>query len=325
MDTGLPAEGFLRHKGLILAAAGGAVVEGGLLTLFAPNAKSVAPQVTALPSLAAYHDLRWLFADSQSWPWFAGLVAAVLVTRTLLRGADRAGLADADARGHPRVRGGGAAVLLAVPGRVPDHARHRGLAQPRRDPDRLVAPAAARPRGAVAARQLRRRDRGGGGDHPPARRGGAAGDGRDRPGQRQGLVRAGAAGGPRPPAGASVGAGQSRLQPAVRAAHSAGRDRLGGGHRPAAVHRDDPAPDQPGARRRGRDGAWRRCRAGGRVPGRRGVRRDPELGAGGRRVGIVVLRRGRRPARGAARRADAPVLLRRPGRAGPADPERGRR
>jgi hypothetical protein len=87
MDTGLPAEGFLRHKGLILAAAVGAVVEGGLLTLFAPNAKSVAPQVTALPSLAAYHDLRWLFTDSQSWPWFAGLVAAVLVARTVLDAA----------------------------------------------------------------------------------------------------------------------------------------------------------------------------------------------------------------------------------------------
>src|SRR6516165_2423146 len=84
MDTGLPAEGFLRHKGLILAAAGGAVVECGLLTLVAPNARSVAPQVTAVPSLAAYHDLRWLFTDSQSWPWFAGLVVLVLAVRTAL-------------------------------------------------------------------------------------------------------------------------------------------------------------------------------------------------------------------------------------------------
>jgi len=60
------------------------VVEGGLLTLFAPNARSVAPQVTALPSLAAYHDLRWLFTDSQSWLWFAGLVTAVLIARAAL-------------------------------------------------------------------------------------------------------------------------------------------------------------------------------------------------------------------------------------------------
>jgi hypothetical protein len=84
MGPELPAEGFLRHKGLILTAAGGAVVEGGLLTLLAPNARSVAPQVTALPSLAAYHDLRWLFTDTQSWLWFSGLVAAVLVARAVL-------------------------------------------------------------------------------------------------------------------------------------------------------------------------------------------------------------------------------------------------
>jgi hypothetical protein len=60
------------------------VVEGGLLTLVAPSARSVAPQVTALPSLAAYHDLRWLFTDTQSWPWFAGLVAVVLVARAAI-------------------------------------------------------------------------------------------------------------------------------------------------------------------------------------------------------------------------------------------------
>jgi hypothetical protein len=84
MGTELPAEGFLRHKGLILTAAGGAVVEGFLLTLLAPNARSVAPQVTALPSLAAYHDLRWLFTDTQSWPWFLGLVTVVLAARAAL-------------------------------------------------------------------------------------------------------------------------------------------------------------------------------------------------------------------------------------------------
>jgi hypothetical protein len=84
MGTELAAEGFLRHRGLILTAAGGAVVEGGLLTLVAPNARSVAPQVTALPSIAAYHDLRWLFTDTQSWLWFGGLVAVVLVARAAL-------------------------------------------------------------------------------------------------------------------------------------------------------------------------------------------------------------------------------------------------
>ena len=37
-----------------------------------------------MPSLAAYHDLRWLFTDSQSWLWFTGLVAVVLVVRSAL-------------------------------------------------------------------------------------------------------------------------------------------------------------------------------------------------------------------------------------------------
>src|SRR5487761_2470319 len=76
-----PAGGFLRHRGLILAAAGGAVAEAGLLTLIAPAARPVAPQVTALPVLAAYHDLRWLFADSQSWLGFAAVLLAALLVR----------------------------------------------------------------------------------------------------------------------------------------------------------------------------------------------------------------------------------------------------
>jgi hypothetical protein len=111
MDKQLPAEGFLRHRGLILAAAGGAVVEGGLLTLVAPNARSVAPQVTALPSLAAYHDLRWLFADTQSWLWFGGLVAAVLITRAAL---DVTMLRLAWPRGLPAPRASRAFVSCAA-------------------------------------------------------------------------------------------------------------------------------------------------------------------------------------------------------------------
>jgi hypothetical protein len=81
MRAGLPAGEFLRHRGLILAAAGGAVAEAGLLTLIAPAARPVAPQVTAIPVLAAYHDLRWLFTDSGSWLGFAGSMLAVLLVR----------------------------------------------------------------------------------------------------------------------------------------------------------------------------------------------------------------------------------------------------
>jgi hypothetical protein len=84
MRAELPAEGFLRHRGLILVAAGGAVAEAGFLTLVAPAARPVAPQVTALPALAAYHDLRWLFADGQSWLAFTGVFFAVLLARSAM-------------------------------------------------------------------------------------------------------------------------------------------------------------------------------------------------------------------------------------------------
>lgn len=84
MRVGLPAEGFLRHRGLILVAAGGAVAEAGFLTLFAPAARPVAPQVTALPAIAAYHDLRWLFTDTQSWLGFAGVLTAALLIRSAM-------------------------------------------------------------------------------------------------------------------------------------------------------------------------------------------------------------------------------------------------
>jgi hypothetical protein len=84
MRAGLPAGGFLRHKGLILVAAGGAVTEAGLLTLLAPAARPVAPQVSALPVLAAYHDLRWLFADGQSWAGFTAVFTAVLLGRSAM-------------------------------------------------------------------------------------------------------------------------------------------------------------------------------------------------------------------------------------------------
>ena len=82
MRAGLSTGGFLRHRGLILAAAGGAVAEAGLLTLLAPAARPVAPQASALPVLAAYHDLRWLFAGSQSWLGFTGILLVVLVFRS---------------------------------------------------------------------------------------------------------------------------------------------------------------------------------------------------------------------------------------------------
>ncbi len=83
-----PAEGFLRHRGLIALAIGGAVAEAWLLTVFAPVARPIAPQVTALPPLAVFHDLRWLFGYNRSWYGFglayAGLVAGRAAISTVL-------------------------------------------------------------------------------------------------------------------------------------------------------------------------------------------------------------------------------------------------
>ena len=76
------AGAFVRHRGLIAFAAGGAMAEAMLLSFVAPSARALAPQVTALPPLAAYHDLRWLFAFNQSWLGFTGALVLLVVARS---------------------------------------------------------------------------------------------------------------------------------------------------------------------------------------------------------------------------------------------------
>jgi len=78
------AGAFVRHRGLIAFAAGGAMAETALLTFIAPSARPLAPQVTALPPLAAYHDLRWLFAFNQSWLGFTGVLLLLVVARSFV-------------------------------------------------------------------------------------------------------------------------------------------------------------------------------------------------------------------------------------------------
>ena len=73
---------FFRHRGLIAFAVGGAMAEAALLSFLAPSACPLAPQVTALPPLAAYHDLRWLFAFNQSWLGFTGVLVLLVVARS---------------------------------------------------------------------------------------------------------------------------------------------------------------------------------------------------------------------------------------------------
>jgi len=76
------AGAFFRHRGLIAFSAGGAMLEAGVLSFAAPWARPLAPQVTALPPLAAYHDLRWLFALNQSWLGFTGVLVLILLARS---------------------------------------------------------------------------------------------------------------------------------------------------------------------------------------------------------------------------------------------------
>ena len=58
------------------------MVEAMLLSFLAPSARPLAPQVTALPPLAAYHDLRWLFAFNQPWLGFTGVLVLLVVARS---------------------------------------------------------------------------------------------------------------------------------------------------------------------------------------------------------------------------------------------------
>ncbi len=60
------------------------MAETALLSYLAPSARSLAPQVTALPPLAAFHDLRWLFAFNQSWLGFTGVLVLLIAARSVV-------------------------------------------------------------------------------------------------------------------------------------------------------------------------------------------------------------------------------------------------
>ncbi len=129
------AGAFFRHRGLIAFSAGGAMLEAGVLSFLAPWARPLAPQVTALPPLAAYHDLRWLFTLNQSWLGFSAVLVLILLARSAVNAAllllawpresdgaaEMAGAADAPgaagragAAGVPRPRFLGSVLSCAV-------------------------------------------------------------------------------------------------------------------------------------------------------------------------------------------------------------------
>jgi hypothetical protein len=78
---------FLAHRGLIALCCGTAMAEAFLLIVVAPGARALAPQVSALPPLAIFHDLRWLYSTQRSWLWFGLLLAGLLVARAALNTA----------------------------------------------------------------------------------------------------------------------------------------------------------------------------------------------------------------------------------------------
>jgi hypothetical protein len=77
----MPAERFVRHRGLIALAVGGACAQACLLTVVAPGARALAPQITAIPPLAVFCDLRWLFGYNRSWFGFALTCVALVLAR----------------------------------------------------------------------------------------------------------------------------------------------------------------------------------------------------------------------------------------------------
>jgi hypothetical protein len=78
---GMPAERFLRHRGLIALAVCGASAQACLLAVLAPGARSLAPQITAIPPLAVFYDLRWLFGSNRAWDGFVLMGAALVLAR----------------------------------------------------------------------------------------------------------------------------------------------------------------------------------------------------------------------------------------------------
>ena len=83
------------------------MVETAVLSFVGPGARALGPQVTALPPLAGYHDLRWLFAFGQSWPAFVVMLVGLLAARSaldavLVRLAWPAGAAGEDPVPAPR-------------------------------------------------------------------------------------------------------------------------------------------------------------------------------------------------------------------------------
>ena len=203
---------------LVALCIGAPLLELAVLWAFKSGTDTaLAPQVTALPPLGAWHDLRWLIVFHNSWIGLGSELCLLVAFRSAVD-ALLAVCAWPHRGEHPSwpvlLRRGVifnvcAVVLLSIParppagvgGRVPVLAglrrRARGPGRrpvhpPRTGDRRMVEPLAPRPHGRMDPPELpgavpRRRCHGGG-----ARPGPTLGRGRHRPLQRLGLVRLGA-------------------------------------------------------------------------------------------------------------------------------------
>jgi hypothetical protein len=70
------------HRGLMAFSAACAMSEAAILTLVAPAARALSPQVTAPPPLAVFHDLRWLFGNNRSWGEFVAGAVLLIIGRS---------------------------------------------------------------------------------------------------------------------------------------------------------------------------------------------------------------------------------------------------
>ncbi len=81
----LTRNSVLGRPGLLLASVGSAVAEAVLLIAAAPRSSAaMAPQVSAVAPLGAFHDLRWLAVYHSSWVAFWGELLALVVFRSVL-------------------------------------------------------------------------------------------------------------------------------------------------------------------------------------------------------------------------------------------------
>ena len=71
---------------LAALAAGLPMIEAVLIDVFAPSARALAPQASALGPFGVFHDLRWLLVYHRSWSLFIVELTAAIVIRGVLIG-----------------------------------------------------------------------------------------------------------------------------------------------------------------------------------------------------------------------------------------------